>query len=215
MKPANDNEVLSNETPACQVDAGTVDASKNTAGHATHDDADVFLQQNFEDLSPIFLQGDLVNLSEDIQRLVKRFNLTQESVEELSDKLCTIIETSGSAAQSQSDCITTLMPIFGNNPNFAEKWYAWHVLQCLTSERIAILAADKIEGFEPYATHGLFSDDALKQRQTDMDGNGRSLQHLLTEFGVGGVQAQQFLRRFDSATQSAIDAFKGISHQQG
>lgn len=176
------------------------------------EEIDDFLSEYLDVLYPILLQGQIYDLNSDMQAIVKRHGIKQAAIEAIHSAVLEIITEEGvEGEEKRRRCIDAILPSCGNNPEDANKYYNYHMLQGITAERIVILADDKLAGTNTYAKEGFVGDAAEKQRTQDLIHNAKNLENILATYGLGRAQANQIIRRFDAATQAAISEFKGVS----
>jgi hypothetical protein len=177
------------------------------------DAIDEFLSQYIRVLYPILLQGQVYDLNNDMDAIVRRHAISQAAIEANHTALLEIISSPDlDREEKYRRCIEAIMPSCNNNPEDANKYYNYHMLQGITAERIAILAEKKIAGIDTYEAAGISGDAADKQRAEDLTMNAKNLENILAAYGVGRLQAKQVIRRFDTATEEAIAEFTGVSH---
>jgi hypothetical protein len=177
------------------------------------DAIDEFLSQYIRVLYPILLQGQVYDLNNDMDAIVRRHAISQAAIEANHTALLEIISSPDlDREEKYRRCIEAIMPSCNNNPEDANKYYNYHMLQGITAERIAILTEKKIAGIDTYEAAGISGDAADKQRAEDLTMNAKNLENILAAYGVGRLQAKQVIRRFDTATEEAIAEFTGVSH---
>jgi hypothetical protein len=153
------------------------------------------------------------DLNNDMDAIVRRHAISQAAIEANHTALLEIISSPDlDREEKYRRCIEAIMPSCNNNPEDANKYYNYHMLQGITAERIAILAEKKIAGIDTYEAAGISGDAADKQRAEDLTMNAKNLENILAAYGVGRLQAKQVIRRFDTATEEAIAEFTGVSH---
>lgn len=216
MDAANDNKTSAYDPDmqAHEVPSGTSDAFIDLKPLPQHQPIDDFIAEYLDQLFPIFLQGKVINLQEDTQALVLRHQLTQQSIDMLSDRVYDIMYHSDLSPEEKREAgIQLLLPYCANQTADANNLYHYTMLKNLVVDRIYLAANDRIDGSGSYEDDGLFGEAAITQHMHDLQHNAQMMHNVLVEYGVGAQQFAQIIRNFDAAAEKCVETFLG--HEQG
>jgi hypothetical protein len=94
------------------------------------DAIDEFLSQYIRVLYPILLQGQVYDLNNDMDAIVRRHAISQAAIEANHTALLEIISSPDlDREEKYRRCIEAIMPSCNNNPEDANKYYNYHMPQ--------------------------------------------------------------------------------------